>query len=94
VVGFFVPGGSRGRAAGAPETLRAANRRLQSEVEERQAAQRELLAANDALGVTQEAVRNLLDNADQGFLTVGPDLRVDEQSSAACVAILGRPPAN
>ena len=75
------------------ETLRAANRHLQGEIEERQAAQRELQTANEALGVTQEAVRNLLDNADQGFLTVGPDLNVDDQSSAACVAILGRPPA-
>ena len=75
------------------ETLRSANRRLQSEVEERQAAQRELQAANEALNTTQEAMRNLLDNADQGFLTVGPDLSVDDQSSAACVAILGRPPA-
>jgi len=52
-----------------------------------------LRAANDALRSSQEAVRNLLDNADQGFLTVGPDLTVDEGASAACTAVLGRPPA-
>jgi|GEM_PF-3043178 len=75
------------------ESLRAANQRLVAEVAERQAAQGELSAANDALEASQAAVRNLLDNADQGFLTLSPSLTVDEQSSAACASILGRPPA-
>lgn len=49
--------------------------------------------ANAALISSQEAVSDLLDNADQGFLTVAADLTVDEQCSAACAVILGRPPA-
>ncbi len=60
---------------------------------ERQRAKDALLATNTALTDAQGAVRNLLDNADQGFLTVTRDLRVEEQSSAACVAILGEVPA-
>ncbi len=75
------------------EALRAANQRLVTEVEEREAAQRSVLAANDALKTSQEAVRDLLDNADQGFLTIGADLTVDAQCSAACETIFGRPPA-
>ncbi|PPQ33887.1 hypothetical protein CCS01_13150 [Rhodopila globiformis] len=46
-----------------------------------------------ALGESQRAIRDLLDNADQGFLTVGPDLLVGDQSSAACEAILETCPA-
>jgi two-component system chemotaxis sensor kinase CheA len=46
-----------------------------------------------ALTVTQTAVRNLLDNAEQGFLTIDRALVVGEQSSAACQAILGQVPA-
>ncbi len=52
-----------------------------------------LRSANRALTESQGAIKDLLDNADQGFLTVGPDLTVGAQSSAACEAILGGPPA-
>jgi two-component system chemotaxis sensor kinase CheA len=52
-----------------------------------------LRAANRALTESQAAIRNLFDNADQGVLTIGPDLRVGGQFSAACEAILGRAPA-
>ncbi|HEY1752030.1 MAG TPA: MHYT domain-containing protein, partial [Caulobacteraceae bacterium] len=52
-----------------------------------------LRAANQALTESQGAISNLLDNADQGFLTVGPDLLVGVRSSAACAAILGVAPA-
>jgi NO-binding membrane sensor protein with MHYT domain/signal transduction histidine kinase len=48
-----------------------------------------LRAANAALTATQSAIRNLLDNSDQGFLTVTPDLLVGDQCSAACETILG-----
>jgi NO-binding membrane sensor protein with MHYT domain len=51
-----------------------------------------LRAANKALTESQDAIRNLIDNADQGFLTIGPDLRVGDQLSAACEAILGGAP--
>jgi light-regulated signal transduction histidine kinase (bacteriophytochrome) len=46
-----------------------------------------------ALTESQRAIRDLLDNADQGFMTIGSDLSVGEQSSAACETILGEPPA-
>ncbi|MDP3736920.1 MAG: MHYT domain-containing protein [Hyphomonadaceae bacterium] len=52
-----------------------------------------LRAANKALTDSQGAIRNLLDNADQGFLTISSDLSVGDQSSAACEAILGEAPA-
>lgn len=51
-----------------------------------------LRRANMALTASQTAMRNLLDHADQGFLTIGPDLRVEEQCSAACEAMLGGAP--
>lgn len=38
----------------------------------------------------QSEIQNLLDNADQGFLTFGQDLRVDRQYSAECTRIFGR----
>jgi light-regulated signal transduction histidine kinase (bacteriophytochrome) len=46
-----------------------------------------------ALTESQRAIRDLLDNADQGFLTVASDLHVGDQSSAACEVILGERPA-
>ena len=73
--------------------LRAANLRLRGEIEERQAIALDLLAANAELTETQRAVNNLLDNADQGFLTISADLVVAHQCSAACEAILGTIPA-
>ena len=73
--------------------LRDSNMRLRGEIEERQAIARDLLAANSELTETQRAVSNLLNNADQGFLTLSPDLLVGIQCSAACKAILGTNPA-
>jgi signal transduction histidine kinase len=70
--------------------LHEANSGLERRVEERT---HELLSANTALTATQAAIRNLLDNAEQGFLTVAEDLLVCEQSSAACEAIFGQVPA-
>lgn len=75
------------------ESLRAANLLLRGEIEERQAIALELSGANAELIATQGAIRNLLDNSDQGFLTVASNLLVDDQSSAACEAILGEAPA-
>ncbi|HEY1614346.1 MAG TPA: MHYT domain-containing protein [Rhizomicrobium sp.] len=67
--------------------------RLRGEINERRAVERELLAANAALNASQSAIRNLLDNADQGFFTVGPDLVIGARYSAACETILGETPA-
>lgn len=38
----------------------------------------------------QSEIQNLLDNANQGFLTFGRDLKVDRQYSAECIKIFGR----
>ena len=38
----------------------------------------------------QNEIQNLLDNANQGFLTFGRDLKVDRQNSAECTRIFGR----
>jgi two-component system chemotaxis sensor kinase CheA len=67
--------------------------RLREEIKERQAVERELLSTNAALEDTQTAIRNLLDNADQGFLSIDQSLIAGQQYSAACAAILGEPPA-
>jgi signal transduction histidine kinase len=69
--------------------LHEANTGLELRVEERTG---ELRTANTALAATQAAVRSLLDNAEQGFLTITEDLVVGTQSSAACDAILGEAP--
>lgn len=38
----------------------------------------------------QSEIQNLLDNANQGFLTFGRDLKVDQQYSAECTRIFGK----
>ena len=38
----------------------------------------------------QNEIQNLLDNANQGFLTFGRDLKVDRQYSAECTRIFGK----
>lgn len=43
-----------------------------------------------ALQRRQNEVQNLLDNANQGFLTFGRDLKVDRQYSAECTKIFGK----
>jgi signal transduction histidine kinase len=69
--------------------LHDANTGLELRVDERTG---ELRTANAALTAAQAAVCSLLDNAEQGFLTITEDLVIGDQSSAACVAILGETP--
>jgi diguanylate cyclase (GGDEF)-like protein len=38
----------------------------------------------------QNEIQNLMDNVNQGFLTFGPDLKVDSQYSAECAKIFGK----
>lgn len=90
MVGVFVDRRFEFVAEREAEFLRAANRHLRGEIEERKVIALELLETNTQLIETRDAIRNLLDNADQGFLTVGPELLVGDQSSAACEAILGQ----
>ena len=67
-----------------------ANNSLELRVAERTG---QLTDANIALAETETAIRTLLDNAEQGFMTITQDLVVGTQSSAACRAILGKEPA-
>lgn len=62
--------------------LRHRHRLLEALVEERTAS----------LHKTQGELQILLDNAEQGFLAIGPDLLVRGQFSAACRSILGADP--
>jgi len=70
--------------------LQDVNAGLEQRVKERT---QDLQTANGRLTAIQAAVRNLLDNAEQGFLTIDRDLKIGEQSSAACKTILGETPA-
>jgi hypothetical protein len=70
--------------------LQEVNAGLEQRVKERT---QDLETANVRLTVIQAAVRNLLDNAEQGFLTIDGNLVIGEQSSAACEVILGEAPA-
>jgi signal transduction histidine kinase len=72
------------------KALSEANANLERRVEERTS---DLSSANAKLSETQNDIRNLLDNSDQGFLSIGPNLVVGDQSSAACADILGEAPA-
>jgi signal transduction histidine kinase len=74
-------------------TLTILGVRFARQLQKTQSVTRQLLASNTVLSETQDAVRNLLDNADQGFLTIGPDLLVGSQCSAACEEMLGGVPA-
>ncbi len=62
--------------------MRHRHRMLEALVEERTAS----------LHKTQGELQILLDNAEQGFLAIGPDLLVQGQFSAACRAIIGADP--
>lgn len=62
--------------------LRRRQRLLEQQVEERTAS----------LNKAQSDIQSLLDNAEQGFLTVGPDLVVQPLCSAACQTLLGGDP--
>lgn len=43
-----------------------------------------------ALRMQQAEIQNLLDNANQGFLTFAKDLKVDRQHSAECIRVFGQ----
>jgi len=70
--------------------LQEVNAGLEQRVQQRT---QDLETANTRLTAIQAAVRNLLDNAEQGFLTIDRDLRIGEQSSAACETMLGAAPS-
>ena len=62
------------------EILRLAN---EAEIVHRQ----QIEAKNNELRDRNEAVKNLLDNAGQGFLSFGPDLVISEEYSLECVQL-------
>jgi len=62
---------------------------LEAQNDELQRSKRQLLDAQKLLTERERSVRNLLDNAKQGFLTFGPDLTVDPEYSLECVRLFG-----
>ncbi len=66
---------------------------VQAQAEELQKSRDEVAAWNEVLEKTVEqrtaAVRNLLNNAGQGFLTFGEDLLVNEEYSSECTRVFG-----
>ncbi len=58
--------------------------------EAQQAMQRQLQEKTDALTDAVSKIRGLLDNAGQGFLSIGEDLKVEGEYSAECVLIFSQ----
>lgn len=70
-------------------TVEEQNEELEAQNEELTESKRKLQEAQDRLIIRERAIRNLLDNAGQGFLTFGTDLLVDEEYSQECENIFG-----
>ena len=64
---------------------------LEAQHDELTRSKRQLQEAQAQLTERERSVRNLLDNAKQGFLTFGPDLLVDEEYSRECHRLYGEP---
>lgn len=73
------------------ETVEEQNEELEAQNEELTESKRKLQEAQDRLIVRERSIRNLMDNAGQGFLTFGPDLLVDQEYSQECEKIFGGP---
>lgn len=66
------------------------NEELEAQNEELSLSKRRLQEAQEKLLRTDRSIRNLLDNAGQGFMTFGPELLIDEEYSLECRNIFGR----
>ncbi|HZG87683.1 ATP-binding protein [Paenibacillus sp.] len=64
---------------------------LEAQHDELTRSKRQLQEAQALLTERERSVRNLLDNAKQGFLTFGPELLVDEEYSRECLRLYGEP---
>ncbi|WP_274365500.1 ATP-binding protein [Paenibacillus thermotolerans] len=70
-------------------TLEDQNDELEAQNEELVRSKQQLQLAQSLLLQKEKSVRNLLDNARQGFLTFGPSLTVDDEFSAECTRLYG-----
>ncbi|MBW7460370.1 hypothetical protein K0U00_40535, partial [Paenibacillus sepulcri] len=74
--------------------LRDEYRTLLNQYERLFKSSRKISAISDVQGnmlkQRENDIQNLLDHANQGFLTVGPNLRVNKSYSRECVRIFGR----
>ena len=67
---------------------------LLEDITERRAAELALVDAKDLAEYNHTQLAGLLDNSGQGFLSFGPDLRVNSQYSQACVEFFDQAPAD
>lgn len=66
------------------------NEELEAQNEELSTSKLRLQEAQEKLLRSDRSIRNLLDNAGQGFMTFGPGLHVDEEYSRECSSIFRR----
>lgn len=71
-------------------TLEDQNEELEAQNEELSSSKQRLQEAQAKLLRSDRSIRNLLDNAGQGFLTFGPEMQVDEEYSRECRSIFRR----
>ncbi|HZG56996.1 ATP-binding protein [Paenibacillus sp.] len=72
-------------------TVEEQNDELEAQNDELVRSKARLQEAQALLTERERSVRNLLDNAKQGFLTFGPDLLVDDEYSRECERLYGGP---
>jgi two-component system chemotaxis sensor kinase CheA len=72
------------------DVLEDQNEELEAQNEELTTSKQLLQSAQHQLIRSGKSIRNLLDNAGQGFLTFGTDLKVDPDYSLECSSIFGR----
>ncbi|MFC0214657.1 ATP-binding protein [Paenibacillus chartarius] len=72
------------------QVLEEQNEELEAQNEELTLSKSRLQEAQDKLLRSDRSIRSLLDNAGQGFLTFGPELRIGEEYSRECRVLFGR----
>ncbi|MDF2662092.1 MAG: hypothetical protein K0Q94_4883, partial [Paenibacillus sp.] len=72
------------------QTLEDQYEELEAQNDELVRSKRLLQDAQQSLVRSERAIRNVLDNAGQGFLTFGPDTRIDPEYSLECSNIFGK----
>ncbi|TMV50766.1 hypothetical protein FE783_08775 [Paenibacillus mesophilus] len=72
------------------QTLEDQYEELEAQNDELVRSKQLLQDAQQSLVRSERAIRNVLDNAGQGFLTFGPDTRIDPEYSLECSKIFGK----
>lgn len=72
------------------QTLEDQYEELEAQNDELVRSKQLLQEAQDSIARSERAIRNVLDNAGQGFMTFGPDLRIDPEYSLECSNIFNK----